>query len=838
MKVSLNWVKEFTDVQLDVKELVEKIGAQLGEVEETIDLGKLYQGIVIAKVVSCVKHGNSDYLSVCKIDDGGKNATVERDENGLVQVVCGAPNVKEGLTVAWLPPGLTVPSTINKDPLVLEVRDIRGQKSNGMLASLKELAIGDDHSGIVELNPYDGKPGDDFAKAYRLNDYIIDIENKMFTHRPDLFGELGVAREIAGIQSKKFTSPEWYLDPKAPESNQSEAILEYGVTNEIPELCPRYMLIGMDDITIAPSPVWLQTYLSRVGIRPINNIVDITNYIMMLTGQPLHAFDFDKVAKDGSAQITVRKPRANEKMTLLGGKEITPRADAILICDDEKPIALGGIMGGNNSEIDENTKRILIECANFDMYNLRRSSMEHGIFTDAVTRFTKGQSTEQCPAVLYKTVELIQKLCQSAKPIGETVDSNHATKKNQPVDVTPDFINARLGLKLNGEAMTELLTNVEFKVEASGESLQVLAPFWRTDIEIPEDVVEEVGRLYGYDKLPLELPRRDLTPAAKDPMFELKAKLRELLSKAGANEVLTYSFVHGNLMEKVGQNKDNAFQLSNALSPELQYYRQSLIPSLLEKVHPNIKAGFDEFALFEINQTHAKDLIEDGLPVEEYRLGFVIAVDDKLAQQKYAGAAYYEAQKYLTNLLAGLGITDLVFEPTVDYEPKLEVSRAALAPFEKTRTSIVKTANGQFIAELGEFNANVHRNLKLPQFIAGFELDVKQLLKLQSLTAPYVALPRFPKVEQDISLKVAADLPYQDLYKFVWQTIDSTKSEQTYATLKPIDIYQRDDDPEHKQITLRLEIASYEKTMTDGEVNALLDHVAEAAKEKFAAERL
>jgi phenylalanyl-tRNA synthetase beta chain len=472
MKVSLNWVKEFIKVDLPVDELVEKIGAQLGAVEEVVNLGEKYQKIVIVKVVSCEKHEGADKLSVCTIDDGGITPDVKRDGNGHVQVVCGAPNVREGMLVAWLPPGATVPSTVGTaEPFVLEARELRGVVSNGMLASAKELGIGDSHEGLLELDQ--GKPGDGFAATYKLDDVVIDIENKMFTHRPDCFGIIGVSREIAGITGNKFKSPDWY--DTLPNLPAGEG-LEIAINNELPSLAPRFTAIALKDITVAPSPVWLQTYLSRSGVRPINNIVDITNYMMLLTGQPLHAYDYDKVKElsGGKATLVVRNPHPGEKLTLLNGKEIQPREEAILIATDKQAIGLGGVMGGSETEVSSQTKNIILECATFDMYSIRRTSMAHGIFSDAVTRFTKGQSPLQNDRVL---AEAAQTICDTAGgSFGSTVlDDRHIDSAavergnlHPAVTVTVAYINERLGLGLKAGDMKKLLENVEFSVEAEG----------------------------------------------------------------------------------------------------------------------------------------------------------------------------------------------------------------------------------------------------------------------------------------------------------------------------------------------------------------------------------
>jgi len=847
MRVALSLAKFYTNLDLTTKpidELVDRIGSQLGAVEEVISLQEQYAGVLIARVVSCIDHPDSDHLHLCKIDDGGVAQNVERDENGHVQVVCGAPNVREGLLVAWLPPGSTVPSTYDKDPFVLEARKLRGTVSNGMLASSKELGISDDHEGILEVDE-DVAPGTAFAEAYHLNDHIIDIENKMFTHRPDCFGVLGVYREVAGIYHQQFESPEWYTSDKYG-LNAEAAALPLEVNNELPELVPRFVMIPMSGIEVKPSPIWLQVHLMRAGIRPINNVVDITNYLMYLTGQPLHAYDYDKVkALTGgdAASVTVRYPKQGEKAKLLNGKEIEPRAEAIMITSGDQLIGVGGIMGGSETEVDDSTKNIILECATFDMYSVRRTSMAHGLFTDAVTRFNKGQSPLQNLRVIAKAVHEVRTLA-NGKVAGEVVDLNHvqeATERGSlyaPVTVARQFINERLGLHLTADEMKQLLTNVEFTVDVDGENLTVKAPFWRTDIEIPEDVVEEIGRLYGYDHLPLELPKRDLTPATKNEMLELRQRARNALARAGANEVLTYTFVHGNLIDRAGQDRDLAFQLSNALSPDLQYYRLSLTPSLLDLVHANVKAGYDEFALFELNAVYGKsELDEDGLPKEFGRLAFVYAAEAKAAAASYAGAPYYQARYYLETAMHEFSLGGkLTYKPLNESEfAQHKLFQQLTKPFEPKRAAVVY--NGELlVGVVGEYKQSVATALKLPACTSGFEIFTSALTK--GSAKPYAQLPRFPKVEQDISLKVPAEVTYGDLHELVSAELEAAAPEHTHPVLSPVDIYQRPDDTAHKQITLRLTISSFERTLKAEEVNTLLDTVAGKAKERFGAERI
>jgi phenylalanyl-tRNA synthetase beta chain len=853
MKISLNriraineWHKATGDIAaIGVDELVKKIGTQLGGIDAVEPpIGDKYKGIVIAKVVSCEKHPDADKLQICKIDDNHMVKDVDRDQNGYVQVVCGAPNVREGLGVAWLPPGTTVPNSFGKEPFVLEARELRGVVSNGMLASPKELDLGDSHAGLLEID--NATPGTDFAEVFGLNDdTIIDIENKMFTHRPDCFGFLGIARELAGIQGMPFKSPEWYQpDPKFPDPETDE--LELVVKNELPNLVPRFVAITMADVKVGLSPVWLQIELARLGQKSINNIVDYTNWFMLLTGQPIHIYDYDKVkalSGDNAAILVIRNPKPGETIKLLNGKEIEPRTNAMMVATDKKLICLGGAMGGTETEVDEHTKNIIIEAANWDMFNMRRTAMEHGIFTDAVTRFTKGQSPLQNLAVVARIVDEIRRFA-SGRIAGTILDDNHveqaALDRNSlhpPVKLTVDFINSRLGLELSTADMKGLLENVEFKVDLNGDELVVAAPFWRTDIELREDVVEEVGRLYGYDKLPLELPQRDLAPASKDPLLELKNRIRRTLSRAGDNEVLTYSFVHGGLLDKTGQDKAKAFQISNALSPDLQYYRLSLIPSLLEKVHPNVKVGYDQFALFEIGKAHIlgePDPFEATVPKEVNALAFVYA-----AKKAGHGAPYYWAREQLMNLLVEFHCQSFVtVEPLKGADlygnPWVE---QMTAPFEPNRSAVLRDGQGLIWGVVGEFKASTRQTLKLPDYAAGFEIDPLLLLQAEA-SASYVPLPRFPKVTQDITLKVPAELGYQELFDFVNSEIGKAQPDNTLPKLGFVDIYQADDDVSHKNITFRLTIASYDRTLTDHEVNKLLDAAASAAETKFSAKRV
>ena len=844
MKVSLNTAKFHSNVDVmpnGLDDLVLKIGAQLGAIEEVVEYSPRYDRIVVAKVVTCQKHPNADKLSVCTIDDGGITPDVNRDEHGYVQVVCGAPNVRECLIVAWIPPGAIVPATYSKDPFVLEARELRGVVSNGMLASASELGISDDHSGLLEINAEDvGEdvvtPGTPFSKLYGLDDVVIEIENKMFTHRPDCFGVLGVAREIAGIYGQTFHSPDWYKKPIIPQNDNFqgrtlETRLSLEVQNELPELVPRFMVVAMSGVEVKPSPIWMRACLTRLGVKPINNIVDITNYLAYVTAQPLHAYDYDKVLKrsEGTATLVIRFPNEGEKVALLNGKTITPRAEAIMIATNKELIGMGGVMGGKHTEVDENTKNIILECANFDMYNIRRTSMAHGLFTDAVTRNTKGQSPLQNDRVLHKAISMMSDLA-GAKQAGNCIDSRSQESRyeTQKISVEASFINQRLGLELKSEEISRLLNNVEFSIELMApDSLLISAPFWRTDIQIKEDIVEEVGRLYGYDKLREELPKKGVSPSLIEEKLVLKKQIRNKLASLGANEVLTYSFVHGDLFKKVGQDSEIAFKINNALSPDLQYYRLSLTPNLLSHVHSNIKANNNKFAMFEVGVVHSKTEIgEDKVPTEFGRVALVLA--DKNTKE----TGFYQARAFIDQL----GFKNIKYQK-VDAKilEEHKMLGQMFAPYDPARSAYITSQDGRPVGVVGEYKADVLRNFKLPKHCAGFEIFISSL---KHISKDYQPLSRYPSISQDVCLEVEENTTYGDLENAINESINNVSAQQYVVNKNLIDIFADENIKGKKRITFRFNINSYDRTLTEDSVSILITDLITKVSEKINAVRI
>lgn len=824
MIISLNWLKKFTDITVPIEELSVLIGSRLVEIENVIDFGAKYQGIVIAAVKKVEKHPNADKLHVVEIDDGGVTKNVDRLDNGCVQVVCGAPNVREGIKVAWLPPGTTVPESYEKEALVLEARELRGVISNGMLASARELMFGDDHSGIVEID-VDVDPGTTLGQAYELDDYLLDIENKSLTHRPDCFGLIGFAREVAAIQGKTFVTPEWL---KALEPVLSEAILEESIkppTVVIDDtICSRYEAVVVAGVDAAKqSPLQVRTYLARSGMRPINAVVDTTNYLMLLTGQPLHAFDYDKFVKTsstGHANIVVRTAKKDEKLKLLDGREVTLNNEDIVICAGDIPVALGGAMGGDNTEVDANTKNLLIESASFDLYKLRNTQMRHGIFSEAITRYTKGQPAAQTAPVLASAVRM---LCDVAggKRASDIIDIYPTPTKTGSITLTLVHVNDVLGLALTSEQVSDILARVELECLVSDQTLEVVVPFWRADLHIPEDIIEEIARINGYDQIEPTLPLRSLRAHSPSDFKQFKDKLSTILASSGANEVLSYSFVPGDLLQKTGQKIEDSYKIVNAISPRLQYYRQTLTPSLLELVRSGGKAGYDEFALFEFNKTHNKvhGNSEDGLPGEVNILALVYA-----SQQALPGAPFFTAKRYLDFVATKLGLT-FVYKP-FDVDPGYPVT----APFDYQRSAqVIDKASGEFIGMIGEYHRSVIKALKLPTFVAGFEIGPEALAKAVVQNGPgYVPLSKYPGTTRDVCFRVSTDVAYQSLIESLEPVMQSKDLDMSFV---PLDIYQRPGDTSHKQITLRVSITDHSTTISAERANGVVESMAQAAKQ-------
>ena len=809
MLISLNKIKQYVgSIPVSDEELVKLIGSRLVEVEGVMDMAEKYRGAYLAKVVTCEDIPGT-HLHLCQIDAGPElNQKFSTLDSGLVQIVCGAPNVCAGIIAVWLTPGSIVPDTFGGENFVLGARKLRGYESFGMLAGPDELGLSSDHNYIAEIDSELGRPGQTLVEVFDLNDQILDIENKSLTHRPDTFGLIGFAREVSGILGQKFSEPVSF--------DQTIDGLSDEISIEIADekLCPRYSacLVNVSDLNLASpvSPEFSDLYpmtkdsvlLAKSGMNSVNPIVDATNLTMLELGQPLHAFDYDKFVKIGGldhAKIIVRAARAGESLTLLDGKTIELNSNDIVITSNDIPVALAGAMGGESTKIDASTTRILLESATFSLYNLRKTQMAHGIFSEAITRFTKGQpAVNTIPAIK----DCLAKLgVKSGAELG-FADSLKQDLSEIQVAVKVSEINQLLGSHYDEALMIQTLENVGFKVVSDSEKLLVAAPLWRTDIHIKEDIIEEVGRLLGFDNLPLSLPSRPFIGAEKNAMFELKTTLRNLLSlELGFNEVLTYSFISKKLLERVGENIDDAYEITNSISPELQLFRTSITPSLLEKVRENQKAGFADFSLYEMNQVAKKSLglNSDQTPKIQHHLAVVSTAD------------YYYSKQILENLADKLGL---------NFELRAFTDGENSSYFEPKRAAKILLSGTQ-IGCLGELKNSVKTALKLKD-ISSLELELEAILGQKSSDKRIKEFSRFPAVNRDLTVKISEEKPFALVENAILEVLKAKPSLIFHLTATSI--YQAEG-ADTKNLSFHLNFASTEKTLLSEEISAIMDSI-------------
>ncbi len=862
MKISLNLVKQYLEVPEDVSDqaLIELIGSRLVEVEGVDDWGPKYQGIYIAKVVNCTPIPDT-HLSLCEIDAGVHNARFNQLENGLIQVVCGAPNVHAGMLAVWITPGAIVPETYGNENFKLSVRKLRGFESNGMLAGADELGFDNEHKAIAEIDPKDAKPGDALSDIFDLNDKILDVENKSLTHRPDCFGLIGFAREVAGILGQQFVEPNPFdmvagVDLQATESKakdhakskglfgkfkRNKSVAGNGFTVEIQdaELCPEYTCAVFDLPDNQPSRYLTKDaiLLAKAGMRSIDPLVDLTNILMLETGQPLHAFDYDKLVIVGGVEqpkIIVRAAKPGEKLQLLDGKTIECQPADILITSNNVPIALAGAMGGKNTEIDPSTQRVVLESATFSLYHLRKTQMAHGIFSEAITRFTKGQPAAMTLPVLE---EALMRL--NVEPSAEIVEIAQKPVR-KPITVSVRDINQLLGTDYDLETILKTLQNVGFviteialeasqgtsrtmevkngenrtpdSVHAKNASLEVLAPVWRTDIHIKQDVIEEVGRLLGYDNIVLTLPKRDFCEPVIDEVIGLKREIRSSLSdKLAMHELLTYSFVSGDLLQKAGQNPAASYEIINSISPELQRFRQQIVPSLLDKARENLKAGHRDFSLYEVNQvTHkALGLTSENVPLMRTDLGIVTLND------------FYHLKLAVLTLLRK--------ELKLDFGYAQMTPKSASAerfPYLEPAHSAEILLGEEVIGAFGELKASVLRAFKLVAPVSACEIELDNLLNCKRQTTANIEISKFPSVERDLTFKVAADSPFWRSLNLLEQTL---ANQDVIYQVTPLSVYQAKPDAATKNLSFHIRFSDPSKTLDPQAISVIMKRIAAEA---------
>ncbi len=822
MKLPLTSIKQYVKCNLNLESVLNILSTKVGEVEGYTDLSKMYEGIYVAQILSKEEHPNADKLGVYKINIG-------QPED--IQVVAGDKTLNVGDKVAYIKPGYVVPYTYGTAKSTkIKAVNMRGITSNGMLCSERELNIGPNHTEVLVLDSQ-ARVGMSFAQYYELNDIVIDIENKALTNRGDLFGILGLAREISAAQNIAFVSPSWYRKEVVDIDIKKEK-LPITVVNNASNLCPRYMCVSMDNISIIDSPVWLKSLLIKSNIKPINNIVDITNYLSILTGQPLHAFDYDKlVSKDingkGDAHITVRTAQEGEKIFTLDGNTIQLHANNLVIADSTNPIAIAGVIGGMDTQIDINTKRIIIESANFNRFSIRKTSMELGIFTEAVTRYTKGQHPYFCLPILLQAISLIQEYAKG------TVASNIIDIYPEPllqksISLSISKLNIHLGTNLGKEEIKKILTNLEYQISGEDvEYLTLLPPIFRTDIYIPEDIYEDIGRIYGYENILPKLPYRELSATKENKEIKLKSRIRSILSNSGCNELDTYSFTSKDGIYSSNQDPNLAYHIKNSLSPDLEFMRTSILLSHLEKAKINILKNISPFCIYEFNIPHQKGYMDNfQLPKEDWHLCLLFCSKENIIN----GSSFYQVMRYLEKVLHTLGINSLSYDLISDSSeldlpiwikniiPSFNSNQAALIKY-------VKDGKTTILGVIGNIDEKVKNSYKLPVFTGAFEINLDEILPLVSNNSGSLHKSKYPSITQDICFTLLNSTKYIDLKQSVLKVINT---KERFGSIECVDIYQKDNNT--KNITLRVSVEHNEKTLTDQEFEKIKEKIEEKTK--------
>lgn len=822
MKLPLNTTKKYTEIPPTINGTIEILANGVGEVESYKDLTSKYKNILIAEIKEKKEHPNADKLAIYLINIG---------EKGDIQVIAGDKSLEVGDRVAYIKPGGIVPSTYESEPFEIKSVEMRGEISNGMMCSEKELDIGPNHDKVLRL-PKDAQVGESFADYYELDDTVIEIENKALTNRGDLFGILGLSRELAGAQGIQFKSPNWYKEIQT-ELEPEELCLNFDVDNQAEALCPRYCAIAMSDIRMKESPIWLKSILLKSGIKPVNVVVDITNYLMMVTGQPLHAFDFDKVVETDTdqadmAHIVIRTADPEETIHTLDDKVYELNDRNLVIANSAHPIAIAGVIGGVDTEIDENTKNIILESANFDKYNLRKTSMQLGIVTEASTRFTRSQSPELCDNIIAKAVELIEELTD-AKLASTLIDSYANPEEPELVTINTTRMRERLGVDTTDNEVTKILEDIEYQnIEIDGEYISVQIPTFRQDIEIEEDVYEDIIRIYGYNQILPILPLKKIKATTRTAMSSLKSDIRDILSNSGTNELISYSFTNVDLLNKVNQDVDSCYKIRNPLSGDLELMRPSILQSLLEKARLNTQKGIETFGIYEMGISHQKDVLnKEKLPLEEWKLSLLFSS----TETKIEGSPYYQAKRYLQKVLEKLNIRNIEYTllPDVDFENLPKWIKVISGSFEPNSSAIVSAKVGDTKLEIGivgEIALDVKDSLTLNSFTSGFEINLQSLLLIKPEPRRKENESKYPYITQDICFVVPDKVTYQELNKKVKDVVtkDTLRSE-----LECLDIY-KEENTDTRNITLRISISSIEKTLKDRDFKKLREEIEKSIK--------
>lgn len=737
MKVTLSWIKEYIALDLEPEEIASKLTMAGLEVDAIEDMYAYLQDIVVAKVLEVKKHPDADKLSCCVVDTGGKKPA---------QIVCGAPNVRAGMYSACALPGVILPGDLK-----IKKSKLRGQVSEGMLCSGAELRLDTDAAGIMDL-PGEYVPGTPLNQALDFSDTVFEID--LTPNRPDCLSVMGVAREAGAFvqPAQKLVKP----DVALPQQRLGGTSIHDHARVDIkdPGLCPRYCAGLLFDVTVGPSPFWLRRRLESVGLTPINNVVDVTNFVMLETGQPLHAFDYDNLA-DG--RIVVQKAGEEKEFTTLDSKTHRLDSDMLMICDGKRPVALAGVMGGENSEIASTTTRVLIESACFNPVSIRRTAKRTGIATDASHRFERGVDPDGTLYALQRAMTLMADL-GDATIAKDIIDACPEPVVPACIELDPDAMNIRLGTDLSVQEISRILESVEFKVQPAGKGcLMVSVPTFRVDVTRPEDLSEEVARLWGYNRIDTTYPPVPAKGRPVNPVILTRRAVRSILNGLSFSEAINYNFIARDFCDRLqlpeNDIRRNVVQILNPLSDQMSVLRTSLLPGLLENMRKNISQQTDTLQLFEIGKIFF-NTGANALPDEVEMLAGLIT--GSRTRQTWYGKKqpmdFFDLKGAIEDLLEGLGIEAVMFT---------RIDEAACPYFEPGFGAKIHKQGD--IGVLGKLSHPVLRSFGLKQEAYVFELNLPAVMAHMPDQIQARPLPRYPSISQDVTLIVDRQIPVGDV---------------------------------------------------------------------------
>ena len=809
MKVSLNWIRDYVQLpaDADLKKLAYDLTMSTVEVEDATDLGASFHDMVVGVINTIEQHPNADKLKVCKTDIGGR----------VEDIVCGGSNLREGMKVAVALPGAMCKWHGEGDLVEIKKSKLRGVDSYGMICGAVEIGLADlfptkEEAHILDLSDFAAPAGTPLADALDLNDIILEIDNKSMTNRPDLWGHYGIAREIAALYDLPMT--------QFPHFDRNvENTAGFHVTVEDAERCPRYLSAQIEGLSVKPAPYQMQNRIWKVGMRPINALVDITNYVMLATGQPTHAFDSDHIA----GHVIVRRAGEGEKLLLLNGKELALSSDDLVIADDAGVVGLAGVMGGAKDSILPDTSKVILEVANFDAKGIRRTALRYDNRTEASARYEKAIDPERCDQAFDLSMQLFSDLYPEMKVTG-LVDQYPQHLKQAEIDVALSWLERRLGKRLPPEEIKHKMELLGYGITFNGDNMHVVVPTWRStgDVSIQADIMEEVARMYGYENFEAEPITTTFDGAINQLDKDLERRIKEYLAiRCGMQEIFTYPWMEEQFVNAVLQSTDGILSLSTPPSPAERFVRSSLLPNLCKAVVKN-ERYFNEFSIFETAQVFRDENYTS--PYDER---------EKLpSQRKNVAGAFATTGKDITALFRkAKGVVEMMARYV---HMEALTFRQTEKPVWADNVVWLNIYRGdEKVGDLALLAKKVSMACGIKNMnVMLFQLDQDSLVPLKSRTNTFTHLAEYPMTDYDISLLVDGSVQWKD----VAQTVRGIKSELLHGA-SFVDEYRGKQVPAGKKsLTLRLAIGSKEKTLTSAEIEEVASGVLNKIAKRFGAE--